>query len=374
MSMTAMANRGAGQAAGAGAAQQQPFLLGSNLYTEAPFDSFTVQLGAAPVNITPPWEVTPGNFLDGITLTLTVRVGVFGTSGAAVTNDGVLAVIPSINFENTNGGNILYPMGLQEYTYAQKYLRPWEGDPQTGPQYSNSINPAISARPVDRYPGHVGDPVQHRRQGDLPDAHPDRALSSLITGTPTTAPTVTLTGAIKSWAQPPAEDYLGRPIAPFPPGIGVQRKLMAQTSATLPSTGTYRFQLNLTGNEVRGFIFIFRNSSGARTNLTDSGAGSIQLTQDNQTIWTMLQSQWINKMLNFYAPFFGGRGGVNIETGVYAYPRFRGPWGGDPWMATVEQTNLYLTFGVSDVASGTVEVIWDQIAVGVPLPPSMESI
>jgi hypothetical protein len=189
-----------------------------------------------------------------------------------------------------------------------------------------------------------------------------------------TAPTVTLTAAIKSWAQPPASDYLGRPIAPFPPGIGVQRKLMAQTSATLPSTGTFRFQLNLTGNEVRGFIFIFRNSSGVRTNLTDSGAGSIQLTQDNQTIWTMLQSQWINKMLNFYAPFFGGRGGVNIETGVYAYPRFRGPWGGDPWMATVEQTNLYLTFGVSDVASGTVEVVWDQIAVGVPLPPSMESI
>ena len=369
------ARQGAAQQGGGGqAAQQTPFLLGSSLYTEAPFNSFTAQLGATQTAVTPPWEVTPGNFLDGITLQITSTGGVLGTT-AALTNDGVLAVVPYIAFQNTGGGEILYPMGLQESVYSQKYLRPWEGDPQTGPQYSNSINPAIT---VDLSIG-IRDTLAILSNLDARATYRLRLILAPITAlvtatTGVTAPTVTITGAIKSWAQPPAEDYMGRPISPYPPGLGVQRKLMAQTSGALPSTGTFRFQLNLTGNEVRGLIFIFRDVDGVRTDLTDDGGGVLLLRQDNQTIWTMYQSQLLNRMLNFYSPFFGGRGGVNRETGVYAYPRFRGPWGGDPWMPTVEQTNLYFEFGVSDIPGGTVEVIWDQIAVGVQLPASMESI
>jgi hypothetical protein len=377
VSATASAARqGAGSNSGGsnGQAQQTPFLLGSSLYTEAPFASFAAQMGANQQSVTPVWEVTPGNFLDGITLTITSASGVLGTT-AALTGDGVLAVVPYIAFQNTGGGEILYPMGLLEYVYAQKYFRPWEGDPQTGPQYSNSINPSIS---VDLSIG-IRDTLAILSNLDARATYrlrlilaPTTNLVTVTTGV--TAPTVTITGAIKAWAQPPAEDYMGRPISPYPPGLGVQRKLMAQTSAALPSTGVFRFQLNLTGNEVRGLIFIFRNSSGVRTDLTDNNGGVILLRIDNQTIWTMYQSQIINRMLNFYAPFYGGRGGVARETGVYAYPRFRSPWGGDPWLATVEQTNLYLEFGVSDIAGGTVEVVWDQIAVGVQLPPSMESI
>jgi hypothetical protein len=377
MSSYAGVRSGKGGNSGGGAQQatpQTPFLLGSSLYTEAPFESFAVQMGAMQTSVTPVWEVTPGNFLDGITLTLTSASGVLGTT-ASITADGVLAVIPYIAFQNTGGGEILYPMGLQENVYAQKYLRPWEGDPQTGPQYSNSINPSIT---VDLSIG-IRDTLAILSNLDARATYRLRLviapITNLVTATTgVTAPTVTVTGAIKSWAQPPAEDYMGRPIAPYPPGLGVQRKLMAQTSAALPSTGIFRMQLNLTGNEIRGLVFIFRNSSGARTDLTDNGAGVILLRIDNQTIWTMYQSQIVNRMLNFYSPFYGGRGGVNRETGVYAYPRFRGPFGGDPWLPTVEQSNLYLEFGVSDIAGGTCEIVWDQIAVGVQLPASMESI
>ena len=370
----AAARQGSGGGSAGGQVQQTPFLLGSSLYTEAPFASYTAQLGANQISVTPPWEVTPGNFLDGITLQITSTGGVLGTT-ASITNDGTLAVIPYIAFQNTGGGEILYPMGLQENVYGQKYLRPWEGDPQTGPQWSNSINPACT---VDLSIG-VRDTLAILSNLDARATYRLRLvlapiLSLVTTTTGVTAPTVTITGAIKSWAQPPAEDYMGRPIAPFPPGLGVQRKLMAQTSAALPSTGIFRMQLNLTGNEIRGLVFIFRNSSGVRTDLTDNNAGAMLLRIDNQTIWTMLPSQLLNRMLNFYSPFYGGRGGINRETGVYVYPRFRGPFGGDPWLPTVEQTNLYLEFGVADIAGGTVEILWDQIAVGAPLAPSMESI
>lgn len=361
------ANKGGGQANGV------PFLLGSSLYTEAPFDSFTAQLGAAQIPVTPVWEVTPGNFLDGVVLTVTSTGGVLGTT-AALTGDGTLDVINYISFTNTGGGEILYPMGLLEYVVAQKYLRPWAGDPTHSPNYSNSINPAIT---IDLSIG-IRETLAILSNTDARATYRLRVtlapITSLVTATTgVTAPTVTVTAAIKSWAQPPATDYMNRPIDPYPPGLGVSRKLMAQTE-NVPASGTARLRLDLTGNEIRGLVLISRNSSGVRTDLTDANAGPILFRLDNQVIWTMLPSQIVDRMLRFYAIYYGGQNGVNREAGVYAIPRFRSPVGGDPWLATVEQSYLSVEFGSSDIASGTLEIIYDQLAVGVVLPPSMESI
>lgn len=374
MSTTMVAARkGAGGGQQGQQPQQVPFLLGSAQYIEQPFDSFTAQLGGAQIPVTPVWEVTPGNFLDGVTLSVTSTGGVLGTT-AALTADGTLDVINYIAFSNTAGGEILYPMGLLEYVMAQKYLRPWAGDPTHSPQYSNSINPAVTVdlsiaiRETLAILSNTDARATYRLRITLA---PITSLVTVTTGV--TAPTVTVAGSIRSWAQPPAADYMNRPINPYPPGLGVQRKLMAQTE-NVPASGTARIRLDLVGNEIRGLILIFRTSAGVRHDLTDDNAGPITFRLDNQVIWTMLPSQIIDVMLNFYSVFYGGRDGVNRETGVYTIPRFRGPVGGNPWLPTVEQSYLYVEFGSSDVASGTIEVIYDQLAVGQVLPPSMESI
>ena len=368
MSAAAAAAAGTGGAAG-GSGQLQPFLLNAQQYTEAPFLNWTQAMGAAQVDITPPPQVTPGNFLDGIDLFISASGGVLGTT--ATITGGAYSVLNSISFVNTNGGPILYPMGLFEYAMAQKYLRPWVGDPAKDAEYSNTINPnvkvelAISVKDTLAILSNTDARAQYRLNISLA---PLTSLVSVTTGV--TAPTITVKAALVSRAQPPSNDYMGRPINPFPPGIGVSRKLMTQT-INMPASGTATLQLSLTGDEIRGFIFIFSDSSGARTDLTDANAGTILFRQDNGVQWWMTPTQWVNRMERFYAQYPMG---LNRETGVYVIPRFRSPNGGDPWLATVEQTYLVLQLGSADVAGGTVEVIYDNIAVGVPLDPSMESI
>ena len=348
---------------------QVPFLLGSSEYTETPFGSFTSILGAAAVPVTPVWQVTPGNFLSGITLTITSTGGVLPTSGA-LTADGALAVINYLSFVNTGGGEILYPMPLFEYVMAQKWLRPWAGDPQQNAAYSNSINPALV---VDLSIG-VKDTLAILSNTDARAQYRLRctlAQSSAIATGASTQPTVTVTAAIKAWAQPPATDYAGRSIYPYPPGLGVSRKLMSQT-LNMAASGTSTLQLTLTGDEIRGLILICRTSAGVRTDLTDANAGPIMFRLDNGIQWTMLPSQIIHRMETFYCQYFGAS--IHRETGVYALPRFRSPNGGDPWLPTVEQSYLSLQLGSADIASGTIEILYDQLAVGIVLPPSLESI
>lgn len=367
MMATAQGKQGGGQAP----AQSVPFLLGSALYTEAPFGSFTGTLGASQQAVTPVWQVTPGNFLDGITLTVTSVNGVLGTD-ATLTDNGVLDVLNYISFVNTGGGEILYPAGLLEYVLAQKYLTPWLGDPQQDAAYSNSINPSIT---VELMVG-VKDTLAILSNTDARAQYRLRValapLTDLVTATTgVTAPDVTVTAAIRSWAQPPASDYAGRAIDPYPPGLGVSRKLMFQTEV-VPASGSARLQLSLTGNEIRGLVLICRDSSGVRTDLTDDNAGPIQFRLDNQIIWTMLPSQIINRMERFYRQFFGAS--INREVGVYAIPRFRTPNGGDPWLPTIEQSYLSVEVGSADIAAGTIEVIYDQLAVGTALTPALESV
>lgn len=369
MSTYAQAQAAGGQPAGGGQQQMVPFLLGSNLYTEAPFFSFTQTLDGSQHTVLPVPQVTPGNFLDGITLKVSSTGGVIGTG--SVTADGVLALLSYLSFVNTNGGEILYPMGLLEYVMAQKYLRPWAGDPQKYADYSDSINPAITVqlnigvKDTLAILSNTDARAQYRMNAIIA---PDTALS---TGA-TTQPTVTVEGWLNSWRQPPATDYAGRPIEPFPPGLGVQRKLMAQT-IDMPSSGTARLRLSLTGDEIRGLILIVRDSSGARVDLSDTNAGPIQFRMDNGTQWVAEPSQIVARMESFYSQYFGS-GNLNRETGVYALPRFRSPNGGDAWLPTVEQTYLELQLGSADAPSGTIEVIYDQLAVGTALPADLESV
>jgi hypothetical protein len=373
------AGSGGGGGAGGGAV---PFLIGSQRYREAPFFSFSAQLGASQQTVTPVPQVTPGNFLSGVVIQVTSTGGVLGSANA-LTGDGTLAVINSISITDTGGGEILYPMSLFASVMTQKYLRPWLGDPQKRAVYSNSVNPAITFR----YGIEVRDTLAVLANTDARAQYRLNVVlapsASLYTGAANnTAPTVTVKGYLDAWAQPDAVDLAGRQIEPLPPGLGTSRFLMHETDNLNSSNNTIR--LTLTGNEIRGLILIFRDTNAARVDLTDANAGPIRFRLDNRVLWVMTPTQIIEEMNAFYSRYFGGgasstnnntSAGFFRETGVYVIPRFRDPGslGGEYWLQTVEQSLLQIEFNGGDGAT-TLEVIYDQLAVSGGLPPELEGI
>lgn len=359
-----------------------PFLVGSQLYREQPFYTQALTLGASQQTFTPVPNITPGNFLNGVVVEVTAAGGTLGTT-ATVNAFGALNVIQQISLTDTGGGEILYPMGAFEYTMAQKYLRPWTGDPQKRANYSNTINPSFTLR----FSVAIRDTLCVLSNTDARTQYrmnvvlgPLLNLVSVATGV--TPPVVTLNLYLDAWAEPDAVDLAGRPIQPLPPGLGASRFLMHQTLTW--NGGNNTFQLTLTGNEIRGLILIFRDSNGALVNLTDAGAGNIRFRLDNRSLWVMLPSQIVEEMANFYSPWYGGgaaagagTAGYTRETGVYVIPRFRDYLRGEFWLPTVEQTLLQIEVQGTDLgtnAPGTVEIIYDQLAVAGQLPGEIEGV
>jgi hypothetical protein len=361
-------------------AQAVPFLVGSQRYREAPFFTFTAATGASQQTVTPVPQITPGNFLSGVILQITSTGGALG--GGALTADGALAAISSISLTDTGGGEILYPMNLFASVCSQKYLRPWLGDPTKRPDFSDSINPAITLR----VGVEVRDTLAVLANTDARAQYRLNVIlaptASIVTGGAPVAPTVTIKGYLDAWAQPDAVDLAGRPIVPIPPGLSTSRFLMHETDTVNAGNNTIR--LTLTGNEIRGLILIFRTSAGARVDLTDAGTGPMRFRLDNRVLWVMNPTQIIEEMNAFYSRYYGGGvasaagvAGFTRETGVYVIPRFRDPGslGGEYWLQTVEQSLLQIEFTGADVgAGGTVEVIYDQLAVAGDLDPMFEGI
>jgi hypothetical protein len=363
---------------------QVPFLVGSSRYREAPFFSIVTTMGASQVSLTPTPQITPGNFLSGVVLQVTSASGVLGTT-AALVGDGPWGVISSISITDTGGGEILYPMSLFSYVLAQKYLRPWLGDPSKRSVFSNSVNPAftvrigVEVRDTLAVLANTDARAQYRLNVTL--APLVGGLVSVSTGV--TAPAVTVKGYIDAWAQPDAVDLAGRPITPLPPGLGVSRFLMHEVDTFLAGNNTIRF--TLTGNEIRGLILIVRNSAGTRVDLTDANAGPLRFRLDNRVLWVMNPTQIVEEMETFYASWYDGftttqaAPGFTRETGVYVIPRFRNPGDmlGEFWLQTVEQSLLQIELSGADLgtnAPGTIEVIYDQLAVGGQLPGSLEGV
>lgn len=365
-----------------GGAAEVPFLVGSSKYREAPFYTATLTPGASQQTFTPVPTITPGNFLNGVVIEVTSASGVLGTT-ATVNSFGALALLNPISLVDTAGGEILYPLGAFQYAMAQKWLRPWDGDPQKRPGYSNTINPAFTLR----FSVALRDTLCILSNTDARTQYrvnlvlgPLTNLVSVTTGV--TAPAVTVNIYLDAWAEPDNVDLAGRQIQPLPPGLGASRFLMHETQTF--NAGNNTFKLTLTGNEIRALLLIFRDSTGALVDLTDSGAGVITFRLDNRRIWTMYQSQIKEEMAAFYVRWYGGgaaagatTAGYTRETGVYVIPRFRDFMGGEFWLPTVEQTLLQIELQGGDLgtnAPGTVEIMYDQLAVAGQLPAELEGI
>lgn len=358
-----------------------PFIVGSNLYREAPFSTFTQQLGASSQEVIN--NVTPGGFLRGITMQVTSTGGVIGAGVLA--NDTPYSILQSCSLEDISGGPILYPMGGFQYALMQKYLRPWDGDPAKRPTFSNTINPAFTVRFFAEVKDTLGvlantdARAQYRFRYTLAAGN-QAGPFGLTTTAPTTQPTVTVKLFIEAWAQPDLQDLLGNPIQQIPDGLSCSRFLMHEQPVLTGANNVVRE--TLTGNELRGLIFIVRNGDANKTrvDLTDPNAGPIDFRLDARRIWKMTPSQMIEEMNAFYQAL--ALGTWVRETGVFVVPRYGGPPNagdnfsgqGEYWLQTVEQTLLQLEFGGADVTTppGTFEIIYDALAIAGELTPELE--
>jgi hypothetical protein len=350
-----------------------PFIVGSNLYREAPFVTVTQTLDANSHETVA--NITPGGFLRGLVLQVSSINGVIGTG--VLNLDGPFSIFSSLSIEDISGGPILYPMTGFAAMVKQKYLQPWEGDPAKRAGFSNTINPvftlrlSVEVRDTLCVLANTDARAQYRVRFTLAALNPG-LLST--TGT-ATAPAVTVKAYFSTWAQPDAHDLLNNPIEQVPEGLPASRFVMHEIPAFNGGSNVIRH--TLMGNEIRAIAWIVRNSLGARVDLTDGNAGPIDFRLDNRRLWKMNPSQIVEEMSWFYEQI--ANGSSTRETGVYVIPRFRDPGRelGEYWLQTVEQTLLQAELSGTDLGGnvpGSLEIIYDELAVAGSLPANLEGV
>lgn len=380
-SLSAPTASSTGSAGGGSSTATIPFVAGSNLYAESPFSTVVQQLGATSQETVV--NVTPGGFLRGVIMEVTSTGGVIG-SGVLLA-DAPYSIISSATLEDISGGPILYPMSGFAHAMSQKYFRPWDGDPTKRTTYSATINPGFTLRFFPEVKETLGvlantdARAQYRFRYTLAPGNVSAGAVGLTSTAPTTQPTVTVSLSIATWAQPDLEDLLGNSIQQIPDGLVASRFLLHEFPQI--TSGNNVTRMTLVGNEMRGFILIFRNGNTLTTrfDLTNANAGAIDFRQDSRRLWKQMPSQWIEKMSAFYN--FLQDGTSTRETGVFVIPRFAGPaqpgendGQGEYWQQTVEQTLLQLEYSGADLASspGTVEIIYDALAIAGTVSPDLE--
>lgn len=330
---------------------QNPFWQASNLYAEK-IESEVYTLGAA----TQPHyaNVNPGNFLRGVRFLVRSANGAGGTATA----DNPANIFQSLDLENVDGGEILYPMGGYAYLQSQRYSRPWNADPMQAYDYTAGINPSISlfVQPEIRLTAGVLSNTDARSQYKY---NYNVNTASAVGGTYTTDPTVTITAYMDAWGQPDPQDLEGVPNQPLPPGLALQVKRRHQV-ITLNNGGTDNiFQLNNTGNAIRMILAIVRDQNNARQDyLTDP----IRWQQDNRNLGVFSPDMLFQWDEGQYASYnMAAR-----PTGVYVFPRYFNPGDltGQGWLYTSNATKLtFETASASGLGAntGTVEWITDEV-------------
>lgn len=344
-----------------------PFLYGTNQYVEK-FDSTSQLLGAAQVEIAK--NINPGGFLRGVRLEVTSTGGVLGTG--AVSADGPWSAVASATIENIDGAPIRYPMSAYAHGQLAWWARPWDGDPSRRFDFSNTINPAFSLflKPEIRQTAGVLANTDARALYRVRYTFNTLAGFLGTVGT-ATAPTVTVTLYMETWAQPDKNDLLGRPIEELPPGGNLQTIARHQVINLAAVGADNTFQISNMGNEIRCFIWIMRNSAGARTDLASN---PVRWRLDNRSLGVFSPTEIFNRMSDFYESL---QNGSTRPTGVYVWARFFdvGRMVGEPWMTTANATYLlWETATAAGGAGGTLEVLTDEVVPGGEVPMELESI
>lgn len=199
-------------------------------------------------------------------------------------------------------------------------------------------------------------------------------------------PTVALIPYMDAWAQPDAQDLSGVPNQPVPPGVNLQVKRRHQIY-NLVASGDNTLLSTLTGNAIRGCIWITRDTNGVRV---DGFSDPIYLQLDNRSLGRLnpdIMRQWVEDFYNGTERYgksntanaassafvannasdglatdvvYAGAGADDL--GVYVYQRFMNPGDlmGTGWLYTANSTKFQLESSTANSAV-TAELITDEV-------------
>lgn len=394
----------AGSAMQASAGGGNPFQLASNWYAEKNNQGGNsgVQLTTTQTNLS--GAINAGQYLRGVRLL--VRTTSAGTGGTVSTSGDFPAnILAGVDLVNVDGSQILYNMGGFSHYIAQKYTRPWQGDPFSYPDGANSTanSPQFTLflQPEIRWTAGClanTDTRSQYRFDAVFDTTTNIAQGASGWGS---APTVACTPYMDAWAQPDASDLQGTPNEPVPPGLNLQIKRRHQIFTLNGASSDNVMQSALTGNALRCQIFVTR--TGSNNTRSDLFTDPITWTIDNRTMGKIstqvgstqaagsgLLEQWIYE---FYAEYFpttstttatGGNKPPTAydtfarETGVYVFPRFVKPGSlfGQGWLYTANNTKEIFETNTSSnfSTSATAELISDEVYPVGPVDPSLTDI
>ena len=344
-----------------------PFFYGTNQYVEK-FASVAQLLGAAQVESVQ--NISPGGFLRGVRLEVRSAGGVIGSGALAA--DGPWTALASASLENIDGSPILYPMAVYTHMIRQWFGRPWWGDPSRRFDFSNTINPSFSLfmQPEIRHTAGALANTDARAQYRIRFTFATLAQFLATVGT-ATAPTVTVTCYLESWAQPDSEDLNGNTIEETPPGLNVATIARRQNINLAAVGADNSFQISNMGNEIRCLSWIMRNSAGARTDLASN---PIRWRLDNRSLGVFSPDEVFNRMADQYEAL---QNGSTRPTGVYVFSRWFDPGRmcGEAWLSTNNATYLlWETATAAGGAGGTIEIVTDEVVPVGAVPMELEAI
>lgn len=353
-------------ASGGGGGAMVPFLAASNVYVEK-FQTQSSQLTTSTQPFT--YNVIPNGYASGVRVELRSS----GGAGGSVNADNPWDVYQSIELDNIDGANILYPMAGYSHYIANALYKPWLGDPARRYDYAASQNPSGTLLIQPEIRGTAGVLANTDARSQYKIAYTLNTLASIGTSI-TTGPTCTTTLYLETWAQPDKTDLHGNTQEAVPPGLNIQT-LRRHQVGVINSAGTANtIQLANTGNELRGVLFVIRDSNGARQ---DYLSDPIRWRLDTRAMGVFSPNEVFNLMNDNYD--FYANGTSVRPAGVYMFQRFRDPgdFQGQAWLTTTNAT--YLIFETTTAAGGvnlpdTFEIITDEVIPVGPVPAELDSI
>jgi hypothetical protein len=356
-----------GGAAAANPTGQNPFWMASNWYAEKMPTSISAQLGASQQSFLNN-PVNPGQFLRCI------RHGVRSTGGigGVVTADAPWNTLLSVELDNVDGSQILYPMPGYSHFLAETYFREFYDSPASRYDWANSVNPSFTL-PLRNEVRHTLGVLSNTDSRSQYKYSVTLAPAATVITSGSTAPTVTVTTFMDAWAQPDAKDLQLTPNQPLPPGLNVQNLRRHDLPVQLNSAGSDNVVISraITGNELRGVVVVLRDSNGARQ---DYASDPIRWTLDNRNLGALSPDQLFQWMQDFYGANYFTR-----PTGVYVYNRHFNPGQlkGQGWLPTTNATKLMWEFATLSTGSnlpGTIELISDEMTPVGDIPPELDMI
>jgi hypothetical protein len=136
--MPAAAAAGPSSAAPSGGGGGNPFQLATNLYCEKNNVGNLASTTVTTSQTAGGGQINAGQYLRGIRLVVRAQASASVTTQQGATTDGPWNFLTQLDFVNVDGSEILYVMGGYAHYLAQKYGRPWLGDPMEYPDAANA--------------------------------------------------------------------------------------------------------------------------------------------------------------------------------------------------------------------------------------------